>query len=210
MLTAEQMNEFKSKLLNRQSQLIHQVQDHFGLEISQTDAVGELSSYDNHPADMATELYERGKDIALNEHTEQELEDINEALHAIEEGTYGICKVCSLDIPLERLVAIPTAKTCVEHAEKNTVKRNRPVEEEVYSPTLPSRMTATTSHRTSPSDDSSNGIARRSYRSRCRSTTRRPAAARDVGCRRWGAGSRVQGVGCSTTHPPGTVKCVAL
>jgi len=134
MLTAEQMNEFKSKLLNRQSQLIHQVQDHFGLEISQTDAVGELSSYDNHPADMATELYERGKDIALNEHTEQELEDINEALHAIEEGTYGICKVCSLDIPLERLIAIPTAKTCVEHAEKDTVKRNRPVEEEVYSP----------------------------------------------------------------------------
>lgn len=39
---------------------------------------------------------------------------------------------------------------------------------------------------------------------------RRPAAARDVGCRRWGAGSRVQGVGCSTTHLPVTVKCVAL
>jgi len=136
MLTKEHIIEFKNKLLNRQSQLIHQVQDHFGLELSQTDSVGELSSYDNHPADMATELYERGKDIALNEHAETELEDINEALHAIEEGTYGICKVCSLDIPLERLLAIPTAKTCIEHAEKNTVKRNRPVEEEVYSPNI--------------------------------------------------------------------------
>src|SRR5690625_7894606 len=125
MLTAEQMNEFKSKLLNRQSQLIHQVQDHFGLEISQTDAVGELSSYDNHPADMATELYERGKDITLNEHTKQELEDINEALHAIDERTYGICKVCSLDIHLEPLSAMPTDKIYIVHCEKNTLKRKR-------------------------------------------------------------------------------------
>lgn len=136
MLTKEQTNKFKNKLLNRQSQLIHQLQDHFGLEIAQTDSIGELSSYDNHPADMATELYERGKDIALNEHAEKELEDINEALHAIEEGTYGICKECSMDISLERLLAIPTAKTCIEHAEKNTIKRNRPVEEEVYSPNI--------------------------------------------------------------------------
>src|SRR5690625_4487465 len=136
MLTKEQTNKFKNMLIKRQSQLIHQVQDHFGLEFAQTESVGELSSYDNHPADMATELYEREKDIALNEHAEKELEAINEALHAIEEGTYGICKECSMDIPLERLLAIPTAETCMEHAEKNTIKRERPVEEEVYSPNI--------------------------------------------------------------------------
>ena len=137
MIHEEQKTKIKSKLLKRQSKLIRQLQNHYGLEISHTDSVGELSSYDNHPGDMATELYERGKDIALNEHTENELEAINEALHAMEEGTYGICEVCSTDIPIERLEANPTAKTCMEHAEKDTFKRERPVEEEVMHSQIP-------------------------------------------------------------------------
>ncbi len=137
MIHEEQKSKIKAKLLKRQSQLIRQLQDHFGLELSQTEAVGELSSYDNHPGDMATEIYERGKDIALNEHTERELEEINESLHAMEEGTYGICEVCSADIPFERLEANPTAKTCIEHAEKDLFKRNRPVEEEVMHSHIP-------------------------------------------------------------------------
>lgn len=138
MLTTKRINEFKNLLLARQGQIISQVQDRFGLISSQKDAVGELSSYDNHPGDMGTEIYERGKDIALNEHAERELEAINEALHAIDEGTYGICRVCSMDIPYERLLAVPTADTCVRHSEddNDTFKRNRPVEEEVYSPNI--------------------------------------------------------------------------
>ncbi|HLR23555.1 MAG TPA: TraR/DksA C4-type zinc finger protein [Pseudogracilibacillus sp.] len=137
MLTEKQLKELKNDLLKSQERMINQVQDRFGLEVSQMDAVGELSSYDNHPADMGTELYERGKDIALNEHTEQELEDINKALHAMEEGTYGICRICSVDIPYERLRAVPTADTCIQHSEEEqTFSRYRPVEEEVYSPNI--------------------------------------------------------------------------
>lgn len=137
MLTTKQIGELKEQLVQRQSHIIHQIQDDFGLEASFIDAVGELSSYDNHPGDMGTELYERGKDIALNEHMEKELEEINESLHAINEGTYGICRVCSLDIPFERLQAVPTADTCVEHSEDNqTFSRTHPVEEEVFSPNI--------------------------------------------------------------------------
>ena len=53
---------------------------------SQRGSVGELSAYDNHPADMGTELYEREKDFALEEHTDSELNKVNEALQAMEEG----------------------------------------------------------------------------------------------------------------------------
>lgn len=146
MLTSQQINEFKNLLLSRQSEIINQIQDRYGLTSSQKDAIGELSSYDNHPGDMGTETYERGKDLALNEHAEKELEAINEALHAIDEGTYGICKVCSMDIPYERLVALPTADTCIEHAEDTqTFTRYRPVEEEVYSPNInPDELTEET------------------------------------------------------------------
>lgn len=137
MLTNEQIKTFHKILFDRQSEIINQIQDRFGLVASQKEAIGELSSYDNHPADLGTETYERGKDLALSEHAERELEEINAALHAMEEGTYGICKVCSMDIPYERLLALPTADTCIHHSEEQQIAtRERPVEEEVYSPNI--------------------------------------------------------------------------
>jgi len=136
MLSNEQINQCKNIMLSRQSELINQVQDHYGLTEQATDTVGELSSYDNHPGDMGTELYERGKDTALNEHAEKELEQINEALHAIEEGTYGFCSMCGVGIPYERLQAVPTTDRCVNHADQQTFTRDHPVEEEVFSPNI--------------------------------------------------------------------------
>lgn len=138
MLTDRQLDGFKEILLERQGQMISQVQDRFGLAFSQKDAVGELSSIDNHPGDMGTELYERGKDIALNELAERELEAINKALHAIDEGTFGICRVCSQDIPLERLAALPTADTCIQHSEDDNqiFRHEHPIEAEIYSPNI--------------------------------------------------------------------------
>lgn len=136
MLSQQQVNQFKDILLTRQSELIQQVQDHYGLLNEATNNVGELSSFANHPANMGTELFERGKDLALNEHMENELVKINEALHAIEEGTYGLCTKCGDTIPYERLLAVPTTDRCVEHADNQTFSNNRPIEEEVFSPNI--------------------------------------------------------------------------
>ncbi|MFA1822857.1 TraR/DksA C4-type zinc finger protein [Virgibacillus oceani] len=137
MITSAEITQCKAALLERQTELINHVQDHFGtsLELAK-ESVSELSNYDNHPGDMGTELYEREKDIALNEHAETELEEINKALHAIEEGTYGICKICGADIPFERLQAVPEADRCMEHAKETTFDENRTVEEDVFSPNI--------------------------------------------------------------------------
>lgn len=138
MITKEQLLQCKADLVQRQNELINHIQDHFGttLELAK-ESVSELSNYDNHPGDMGTELFEREKDIALNEHAETELEDINKALHAIEEGTYGICSQCGADIPFERLAALPTADRCMEHAGNNVIfEEDRTVEEEVFSPNI--------------------------------------------------------------------------
>lgn len=78
---------------------------------------GELSMYDNHPADMGTALFDREKDLALHEHAESELGKVNLALEAMEEGTYGKCKVCDTDISFERLEIVPYTALCIEHAE---------------------------------------------------------------------------------------------
>ncbi|HVF14709.1 MAG TPA: hypothetical protein VM942_08925, partial [Acidimicrobiales bacterium] len=60
-----------------------------GLDASETDSVGELSSIDQHPADLGTETFEREKDVSIIEQVEAELADVEHALRRLDEGTYG-------------------------------------------------------------------------------------------------------------------------
>ncbi|HTJ74999.1 MAG TPA: TraR/DksA C4-type zinc finger protein [Acidimicrobiales bacterium] len=82
---------------------------------SESDSVGEISSYDQHQADMGTETFEREKDLSILEQVEAELADVEHALRRLDDGTYGTCEVCGKVIPDERLEAIPTARLCLEH-----------------------------------------------------------------------------------------------
>lgn len=90
----------------------------------------ELSNYDNHPADNATDLTDQHTQMALERHEEEELESIDEALQAMKEGTYGTCQVCGKTIPYERLEIVPTALTCVDHADQSP-DDHRPIEEKI-------------------------------------------------------------------------------
>lgn len=81
---------------------------------SQQSNLSELSSLDQHNADIATETFEREKDESILEQVEGELIDIDRALDRIADGTYGICEACGKPIGDARLEAIPTARFCVE------------------------------------------------------------------------------------------------
>ncbi|KAB8137980.1 hypothetical protein F9U64_07125 [Gracilibacillus oryzae] len=85
-----------------------------------TEEAGELTSFNNHPADLGTELYERERDFTLETFEEQELEDINRALEALDDGTYHLCVVCGREIEEERLLTIPTTRYCKDHASQTT------------------------------------------------------------------------------------------
>ncbi|MFD1955174.1 TraR/DksA C4-type zinc finger protein [Paenibacillus thailandensis] len=108
--------------------------EHFGLADSMRDQTGELSPIDNHPGDLASEMYERGKDIALLENEDLHLSRIDAALRAMEDGTYGTCRQCGKPIPYERLEAVPDSLYCVEHSPRRELSDNRPVEEEFLNP----------------------------------------------------------------------------
>ena len=84
-----------------------------GAESQQT-SLSELSSLDQHNADIATETFEREKDESILEQVEGELTDIDHALARIEDGTYGTCEACGKPIGDARLEAVPTARFCVE------------------------------------------------------------------------------------------------
>lgn len=76
----------------------------------------ELSSVDNHPADSATDLMMQTTEMAIDEFRDEEIYDVEKALEAIDNGTYGKCTECGEEIPYERLEVMPTALQCVEHA----------------------------------------------------------------------------------------------
>lgn len=107
--------------------------DKFGLNrgFASDMSSGELSQYDNHPADAGTELYEREKDTALLGHLREELSDIQYSLKRMEKGTYGICEITGQVIPDDRLAALPTARTIVATSPNQDISTDRPVEEDV-------------------------------------------------------------------------------
>jgi RNA polymerase-binding transcription factor DksA len=81
-----QKDELKQLLLEQKASLTKLLEnsDNYGLASSLKETSGELSNYDNHPADTATDLFEKSKDLALNENTEMHLREVNEALLRID------------------------------------------------------------------------------------------------------------------------------
>ncbi|WP_077624132.1 TraR/DksA C4-type zinc finger protein [Sediminibacillus massiliensis] len=136
MLNPSQISKCREMLTERKKHLEDHLEDHYGLHYELVkESMSELSNYDNHPGDLGSELFEREKDVALNEHAEREMKDINTALELMESGQYGKCEICNADIPYERLLAMPTTNRCMEHAEKH-ISFARPAEEDVIHPSV--------------------------------------------------------------------------
>lgn len=66
--------------------------------------------------DGTTEAVERLATTATARALAGSIAEIEVALHAIEEGTYGVCEVCGTHIPDERLEARPATARCVDCA----------------------------------------------------------------------------------------------
>jgi RNA polymerase-binding transcription factor DksA len=79
------------------------------------DSAAELSHLDQHPADVASEAFEREKEFSILEQVEAELADVDRALARLDDGTYGRCDACGGPIGEERLAALPAARFCVQH-----------------------------------------------------------------------------------------------
>jgi len=98
----------------------------------------ELSFYDNHPAELATDLQIKGIDNALVVHEKELLKDIKQAINKIDSGNYGKCELCGQEIGEERLSVIPYAKLCINCEYDRSLKmqtiakHDRPVEEMIW------------------------------------------------------------------------------
>lgn len=80
-------------------------------------AGGGLSNAPMHLGDMGTDEYLQDLNAMLLENEEFLSVEVREAFVRIDEGRYGICESCGIEIPTERLDAIPYARNCAPCAE---------------------------------------------------------------------------------------------
>lgn len=76
------------------------------------DVVGSADS--NTTADRFEDFEERS---ALMTPLEGRFNQVKDALKKIEDGTFGICRICKAPIEQNRLEANPAAETCITHRE---------------------------------------------------------------------------------------------
>lgn len=113
--------KYKEKLLKEKAKLvglISEMQDNtlFGKTTDHSNeryASGELSMYDNHSADVGTEVYMQDMQNSLTIHEKGKLSNIDNALYKIEQGTYGVCEQCHMQIDEERLNIMPETTLCI-------------------------------------------------------------------------------------------------
>lgn len=118
-LTKKQLTHFKENLVAEKQRVLEEVNDIQAGTLKQTiaDQSGENSRYAFHLGDVASLAYGREFTMSLGERQQKYLEQVEEALLRIEDGTYGICKVTGEPIALERLEEVPIAKYSVKGKE---------------------------------------------------------------------------------------------
>ncbi|MBP9727903.1 MAG: TraR/DksA C4-type zinc finger protein [Candidatus Moranbacteria bacterium] len=112
-LDTQNKEVLREKLLNEKKRL------EAGL-LRFADATGTVGSYETRIEDMGTDPDENASEVeeyvdnlGLEQNLEAQLKDVNDALAKMEAGTYGVCEETGKEIPLDRLMAYPGARTAL-------------------------------------------------------------------------------------------------
>jgi DnaK suppressor protein len=108
---------FKNQLLTQRSQLLEHI------SLLRGGAVGRAQASAEHFApnqdSSAQRASERDLELALDAREAAELDQIDQALQRLENGSYGHCADCRAEIPGARLHAAPAALHCMACQEKS-------------------------------------------------------------------------------------------
>lgn len=128
----KRLEYFKAKLLKEREIQMESLKNREKEKEETIDMLdSELSSYDNHPADIGTEVYMMEQEKGFMEEIKQVVEEIDASLEQIKDGSYGTCKSCNKKIREERLELIPYAKTCLDCSGQEE-EREETQDEKIY------------------------------------------------------------------------------
>jgi RNA polymerase-binding transcription factor DksA len=105
---ADRLLKQRRRLLKLRESLLNEIQE------QTAEAREDIPSYSMHPADAATDSFDRDLVLGLVSFEQVGVYEINAALKRIEDGTYGICELTGQRIPWPRLEAIPWTRFTLE------------------------------------------------------------------------------------------------
>ena len=103
-------DDARERLQAEQTRVVGLVEE-LKAELGTAEGEDELADYDQHPADTASDTFEREKDLSILDQLEHELAELQAALERVDAGTYGLDEETGQPIDPARLDAIPTART---------------------------------------------------------------------------------------------------
>lgn len=114
-MNSDKIADFKQRLLEDEQRLIQQLDD---LGKKDTNRPGHTEveypeSGSNSEDDNAAEVTQYADSLSLEARMSSELKDTQDALKAIENNNYGICKYCKKEIDEKRLEARPASSSCI-------------------------------------------------------------------------------------------------
>lgn len=120
-LPKEVLSKLQKALLKKRARLMGNVEklEEESFMNSQKDFSGDISGYKTHIADIGSDASGMELMLGLASNQQKLLQQVNDALARIEDGTYGFCQMCGKPIPQARLEAIPEAELCLNCADKN-------------------------------------------------------------------------------------------
>ncbi len=98
------------------------------LKISSKDDSGNISSYSQHIADEGTDTFDRDFALSLVSSEQEALNEIEDAIQRMLEGSYGICEITGEKIAPERLDAVPFTRFSLEGQIQFEKTHKRPIQ----------------------------------------------------------------------------------
>ena len=83
-----------------------------------SEGLSQESVFSVHMADAGTDTFEQEKNYKLMGRESDYYKNLEIALDRIDDGIFGICKICAELIPEERMLEVPNATKCVGCKEK--------------------------------------------------------------------------------------------
>ena len=115
-MTKKELEHFKKIILEKKKEVIKNLEYLRSTVLDSTtrEATGDHSAYSYHMADQGTDNMEREKAFLFAARDEKYLKQLEMALERIENGSYGVCRVCQKEIDHKRLEAVATTTICFD------------------------------------------------------------------------------------------------
>ncbi len=118
-MDASKLQEFKELLLRKRKETL-QERDRYRELLQNTNSEEDYGKTAYKFTEFGTDTMNREQTFLFLSRMDKYLHQIDRSLEMIENGTYGVCRVCGQEIDEKRLKAVPTTSICFDCKQKES------------------------------------------------------------------------------------------